>query len=153
MIAIVYIIAKMSSIRDLERLHKWEKRQEVPEIWVEISGHVLRPGKYKMNSNDSLGSVIRKAKPKSFADLSNIDCSAAVFENRSIEIHPYETIRIRVAGCVREILDLEVTPGFRICDLKGKVDLTPDADRTFLRKRRVLQNGEVVEIPPILKSL
>lgn len=147
LIVSVFIIAKQSSFRGLEQLRAWERKEASPEIWVEVGGHVRRPGKYRLRSGVALENAIRKAGPKAFADLSAIDVSEVPKESCYIEIQPCQTIRIRVVGCVKEMLDLELDPGCRISDLKGKVEVTPEADRAFFRKRRILQNGEVVEIP------
>lgn len=137
----------MSSYRRLECLHNWEKVGRKPEVWADIKGHVKRPGKYKLRPGENLGSALRKAAPKPFADLSCIDGSAIPQADRQIEILALQKIRVRVTGCVKEELSLELKPGCRISDLRGRVALSGDAEPKFLKKRRLLKDGETVEIP------
>jgi hypothetical protein len=35
----------------------------------------------------------------------------------------------------------------RVSDLKSKVVLSPDADKSYFRRRRWLKNGEKIEVP------
>lgn len=151
-IAILFTFAKASSSNGLERLRKWERVEPIPEVWIQITGHVKHPGSWKLLPGANLGGILRKAVPKPFADLSKIDPLFVPNEDMSIEIFPAKTIRVRVCGCVKENIELEVEPGFRISDLKGKIELASDADPKFLRKRRMLQNEEVIKIPSHPKS-
>lgn len=147
LIATVFTIAKLTSIRSLERLQKWEKKEAPIEVWIELAGHVKRPGKYKLRPGAPLSVAIRKAGLKPFADLSGVDGALIPEKSLHVEIPKAKTIRVRITGHVKEILDLEVEAGCRISDLKKKIEVAPNADPKFFRKRRMLRDGEVVEIP------
>ncbi len=147
LISTVFTISKLTSARSLERLQKWEKKEPLPEVWIELAGHVKRPGKYKLRPGECLGAALRKAGLKPFADLSGIDIALLPDRCMRFDIPEARTIHIRVEGCVKEILELEVDRGSRISDLKGKIEVTADADPKFFRKRRKLREGELVEIP------
>jgi DNA uptake protein ComE-like DNA-binding protein len=58
-----------------------------------------------------------------------------------------EEILVTVQGAVLEPVRLTMSPGSRICDLKEKVSLTADADRTFFRRKKRLQDGVIIEVP------
>jgi len=152
LIVVSISVAKLSSYRNLELLQAWESEAQKNPVWVEISGHVRHPGRYKLESGKPLATAIRKAGPKPFADLSGIDQRRMLTEDFTLEIHPLEKIKVEVVGCVKEKVELELLPGSAISDLKGKIELTPDADRGFLRKKRKLKNGEVVAIPASSKQ-
>lgn len=147
MISTLYCIAKLTSACSLGELEEWKKR----EIWVEIVGCVKNPGKVNLASGDTLGKAILAAKPKPFADLSSIDAALVLHEDYKVEIQPLSEISVRIGGCVKNSVVLELPIGSRICDLKGLVDLSPDYDPRFFRRKRVLKHQEEIIIPRIHK--
>lgn len=156
------IISKITSFRDLDRIKEIRPAKAAIEILsVEISGCVQKPGVYQLLKGTTLRLALRKARPKPFADLSRVlelnsscylEVDTILEESCRIEIGALEEVRIQVEGFVRETLSLVLPAGSRICDLKNRVELTPEADQTFLRRRRMLKDGEVVKVPGSLEK-
>jgi hypothetical protein len=64
-----------------------------------------------------------------------------------LEIKPLTKIAIFVEGAVQQPGPLTVPINTRVCDLKKYVTLQPEADPVFLKKRRLLKEGETITIP------
>jgi hypothetical protein len=60
--------------------------------------------------------------------------------------HDDSTVTVTVQGCVQPAT-LTLPKGSRLCDLKGKVRLGPNADPRIFKKRRQLKNHEAVYVP------
>ncbi len=56
-------------------------------------------------------------------------------------------ITVHVRGAVLEPAQLKMPVQSRICDLKSKISLASNADRTFFRRKKRLKNGEIIEVP------
>jgi hypothetical protein len=145
LVATVFTISKFTSYRSLDLLDQRRRREEV-QIKIEIGGHVKCPGSYQIVKGQPLSEVLFKAKPKPLADLSVLDLSKSLDEPCSIHIKALEKVAVQVAGCVKEIIFLELPAGSRICDLKGHIELSSEADRGFLRRRRILKDREVIVV-------
>ena len=150
LIVILFSVSKFTSYRSLELLDQRRKKEEI-QIEVEISGHVKRPGRYQISRGQSLNEILSKARPKALADLTMFDRDKSLDESCSIHIQPLKIVKIRVEGCVKENISLEMPAGSRICHLKGQIELSSDADRSFLRRRRILKEGEILVIPSLSK--
>lgn len=140
----LYVIAKCNSYRALDSFKQKPHREN---ICIEISGWVRKPGIYSIEANDSLAKVLRLAKPKPFADLSQIDEKEILKKSCHLIIQRKEKIQIQVEGAVKEKVVLEISAGSRICDLKKIVALTPDANLNFFKSRKLLKDREVLKIP------
>jgi hypothetical protein len=116
-------------------------------VTVEITGNVERPDAYEIASGTPRGEVLRLASPKRFADLRTVNVHLPVTQSMQLQIETLGTLQIQVTGAVQTPQMLEVDPGTRICHLKHKVVLADGADLTFFKKRRLLSDGDVVEIP------
>lgn len=140
LLASLIIIAKISSYKTGKLLGQ---EALIQSVLVEVAGEVQRPGIYTVRKGSSCREVLKKARPKKFADLSKIDLDA---EAPSIlVIQPLETIRVFVAGSGVDVLsEWILKPGARVSDLKSKIRLTEDADLSSLQSRRMLLNGETI---------
>lgn len=126
--------------------------QIIKPVVVAISGAVLKPGDYKVPQGTSIQDVIKKSRPKQFADLSGFEHAQSVQKNMTIFVAELSTIHVHVQGAVLEEMELDLPIGTRLCDLKSKIHLSKDSDRNFLRRRRLLKNGEVILIPTQIKN-
>lgn len=134
------LISKISSYKAGKYLGNEEI---VPSIFVEVTGEVKRPGSYEVRKGASCRDVLKKAKPKRFADLSKIDLDAEA--PNSLAIAPLETIHVYVAGGgVDAPSEWILKPGARVLELKSKIRLTEDADLSPLQSRRMLLDGETI---------
>ncbi len=146
LLTVVFTVSKITSCRSLELLDQKRRREEV-QIAIAVSGCVKRPGTYKIVQGQPLSELLYKARPKPLADLSQLDLNGSLEEPCSIHVQQLEMVEVRVEGCVKENLSLEVAAGSRISDLKGRIELSADADKGFLRRRRILKNHEVLVVP------
>ncbi len=55
-------------------------------------------------------------------------------------------LAVQVEGAVLEVGTHLVKPGTRVCDLKKRLSLLPNADASCLKQRRFLQAGEKIFI-------
>ncbi len=115
-------------------------------VHVTIEGFVDRPGVYDLPKGMPVGEALRKARPKRFADLRNIDLKRPITSS-VLKIEPLCSLQIHVMGEVTAPGTIEVEPGTRICQLKQKIALTPDADLTFFKKRKFVDDGDVIVVP------
>ena len=147
------VIAKKTSFRSLQKLRAEECSFPKQILSIEVLGCVQRPGVYKVPQGVAVRSVLRKARPKPFADLQAIFLDRILDESCSIYLPVLEKISIAVSGAVKENILIVLPAGSRFSDLKGKVVLSEDADITIFKQRRLLKNGESVVIPVRDKKL
>ena len=143
------IIAKKTSFRSLGRLHQVMQPLPVSSIIVDITGDVKKTGKMNVSQGSTIRSVIRKARLKSTADLTNIDLDRVLDASCDLHIPAFEKIVVEVCGCVKEKVSIELPAGSRICDMKGCVVLSENADPSFFRRRKILRNNEIIRVPAL----
>jgi hypothetical protein len=119
----------------------------VEMILVTIEGAVSKPGTYEFPVGSRMGDVLKKARPKPFANLKNLSLAERVDQPLNLKIEELAEISVQIIGAVTESVELVLPMGVRICDLKSKISLRPEADKQFFKKRRRLRDGEVLEIP------
>lgn len=141
-------IAKINAFRAEEALAQFEEEassaiEEVVEI--EIEGAVNKPGTYTVPVGTPMKKVVKKARPKVGTDLQKLPLTAVA--PMKITIEELQEITITVTGAIGEPKELVLPIGSRICDLKSKITLTGETDKTFFRRRRLLKNGEIIEVP------
>lgn len=149
------LILILASLLVISRFHEHRKKQYLTScssaierlIDIEISGEVLRPGVYSALPGVRLGDLVKKSRPKRFADLQGFDLDSPVEVPLNLVIPKLAEITVKVEGAVAEEVELTMPSGSRVCDLKSKIHLDKGADSAYLKRRRFLQNGEVVVIP------
>ena len=114
---------------------------------VSIVGEVSKPGVYRALLGSRLGDLVKKSKPKRFADLQMIDLDSPVEKSLNIEIAQLKELSVRIEGAVLEPIELKVAPGSRVCDLKSKIQCSENADLKYFKRRRLLKNGELILVP------
>lgn len=121
--------------------------KEQVKISVRVEGFVERPGIYEMVQGALVGDALKKAHPKRFADLRNIDLKAKIAASIDLKIEPLQSIAVHVRGAVKKPQTLELPPGTRLCQIKKIVELTEEGNEQFFKKRQQLSDGEIVEVP------
>lgn len=119
----------------------------IEPVEVSISGSVSRPGVYSVHAGTRIGDLIKKCRPKQFADLRGIDLDGLIENSIHLAIPELTEITVRITGAVSGEVEFTVPVRSRICDLKSKVQLDDCADVDFFKRRRVLKSEEVIVIP------
>jgi hypothetical protein len=58
-----------------------------------------------------------------------------------------DRVTVTIIGAVRQETSVNLSAGSRICDLQNHIDLADDADLRFFKRRKLLQNHDVVQVP------
>jgi hypothetical protein len=136
------------SLFAIAKIHSslFAKIEETPSlVEVSIEGLVAKPGNYLVEKGSPLQYVLQRAKPKPWADLRSIDPKTRVKESLHLIVGKLAELKISLEGAVLEPGDAQVPCGTRLCDLKKYS--SPKADPAFFKKRRLLKDGEVVQVP------
>jgi hypothetical protein len=139
------LVAKINSSRAAAAIDAGEFVQE--EILVTIDGAVKKPGAYAVWSGATLEQVLRKAKPTAEADLRTLPLKEILNGPKHIVVEPLKEITVFVTGAIAEPAEISLPPRSRICDLKNKVIFTPETEKTFFRRRKLLRNGDKIVVP------
>lgn len=114
---------------------------------VKIEGQVQKPGTYSMPLHSSLKDLLEQAQPLSTADLSHLKWRCKLRDGQTIHIPERRWISIQISGAVQEPGPLKILSGMRCYELADQLQFLPEADVNSIRKkRRFLQDGDVVEI-------
>ena len=149
------LLVLMASLLLLSRLHEHRAASQLKFfadkmeklVTVTISGAVLNPGKFATSPEALLRDVIKKSKPKFFANLRPFGFEESVEQDRVIEIAELTMIQVYVSGAIIKPVEMEVPITTRLCDLKSKIQLTKNADQKFMKRRRVLRDGDKIIVP------
>jgi DNA uptake protein ComE-like DNA-binding protein len=139
------LIAKVNVYRASSTLPLQELQAK--DILVSISGAVKKPGAYRVAAGTPLEAVLKKAKPLPHAKLEGLPFQEPVESAKEIFVEELSEIVVFVSGAVQEPGELTLPAKSRVSDLKSKVVLSPDADKSYFRRRRWLKNGEKIEVP------
>jgi hypothetical protein len=145
----------LASLLTITHFHEHRKKiqltthlsEAASPVEIAISGEVARPGTFSALPGARLGDLIKKSRPKPFADLQGIDLDSPVEKALEISIPRLSEISVRIEGAVVAPTELTLPAGSRICDLKPKIECAKDADLRFFKRRRLLKNGDLVHIP------
>lgn len=81
------------------------------------------------------------------AKVSAYRAGVALEEAEELVVEELTELKVLVRGAVVDPGSITMPLGARICDLKSKVILKDEADKTFFKRRRLLRNGEIIEVP------
>lgn len=137
------VIAKVNAYRAASTLSA--KELQIEEILVTVSGAVAKPGEYRVPAGTLVEAVLRKARPKPYANLK--DLPTTVEAPLNLFVDELREITVFVQGAVQEPMQLTLPAKSRVSDLKSKVVLSAEADKRFFRRRRMLKEGEKIEVP------
>jgi hypothetical protein len=113
-------------------------------ISVTIGGAVSKPGVYEVLPGTSLGAVLKKSKPKRNADLKSIDLNQRIEGPGEWVIQEKTAILVRVMQDGKLFKELEFPLGTRCSSLKSKIYDDLELPIEFLKKRRLLKDGEEI---------
>ncbi|MGB7977629.1 MAG: SLBB domain-containing protein [Chlamydiales bacterium] len=144
-IASFLLIAKINGRKAASALAAASFERE--EILVAIEGAVKKPGEYLVEAGTTVGQALRKARPLPDANLKALPLNEIIDAPLRLCVEELQEIAVTVTGAVEEPVLLRLPPKSRISDLKSKVALTKEADKTFFRRRKILRNGDKIEVP------
>lgn len=143
--ASLVLIAQVNASRALSTLALDDAKEA--DVLVTVEGAVGKPGEYLVPSGTTVEQALRKAKPKPWANLQSLPLTKIIEEPLHIAVEELTEITVFVRGAVTEPLELTLPAQARVSDLKSKVSLSKDADKTFFRRKRMLKNREIIEVP------
>lgn len=154
-ILVTSLLVLLASLVAIARFHEHRKAAQLTilaqtiekPVTLSIEGAILKPGRYTVLPGTRLGDALKKSRPKRFADLRALDLEQPVNTDLTLQISELASVRIQVTGAVEHPVELELPAGARLCDLKSKIQWTSLADTGFLKSRRLLKDGETIEIP------
>ncbi|MBU6383107.1 MAG: SLBB domain-containing protein [Verrucomicrobia bacterium] len=117
------------------------------QILVTIDGAVKKAGSFWVEEGVSVKEALRKAKPSPWADLKSVPLEQLIVQETHVHVPVLKEVRVHVSGAIAEMVDLVLPAGSRISDLKSKIGFTPETDRSFFRRRKLLRDGEKIEVP------
>jgi len=110
----------------------------VVAIDVVIDGHVKKPGVFSVIPGTPIGSVIKKAAPKKYANFREISMLDPILVPMKIDIKTLSDLRVRVIGELENPGEFQLEIGSRISDLKKIITLTEETDENFLSQDDIL---------------
>lgn len=154
------LILIFASLLLISHFHQHRKKllisavEESVECHIDIGiiGEVSRPGVYSVVPGTRIGDLIKKSRPKRYADLSFIDLDSPAVVACELIVPQLKELTVQIEGAVAEPLTLTMPIGSRISDLKSKIQSEKDADLGFFKRRRLLKNREIITIPRISES-
>lgn len=114
-------------------------------VEVYIHGEVVRPGKYLLEKGTTVKEVLRRAKCKKFADISEVKLDEKIDLPREVVVKKLTTITAKIIGTSSGDLECKMPVGSRYCDL-SKFWFAREMDPKFLKSRRKLSPEEVIFI-------
>lgn len=121
------------------------------EIVVAVSGAVALPGLYTVPKEYALPTLLSLSQPLPDADLSkdlklshptsaDVDCWALHIPSQSF-------VTVVLAGAVAKPGFYRFPKGSRISDIAAIVPLAPHAASSWLKRRRLIRDGETIIVP------
>lgn len=123
------------------------QQQALDEIEVKVEGAVEKPDFYIVPKGSVMEAVLEKARPTEEADLSPLKLKSELRDGQKIKVLKKEMITIVIEGAVKYPGPLVIEKGKKLEDLLGIVELTPEANDKVLKRKRKLQDQEVVKVP------
>jgi hypothetical protein len=139
----LFVVAKIQA----RQCSKGTDSVPIALVTIQIAGFVEHPGVFEVARGAPLEEVLRKARPKRFANLRGLDLMSPLLHSMELTIEPLQSLRVQVKGAVEKSESIEVALGTRICHLKKIISLAESADLTFFKKRRLLSDGDVIDVP------
>lgn len=113
-------------------------------IAVTIQGAVSKPGVYLVSSGTPIEKIIKKSRPKKYANLKSLDLTQKIEAPIELTIEEKTEITVSILQDQKPCLLLTLPIGVRFCDLKSKIDVDPSLSQTLFKSRRLLQDGEEI---------
>ena len=139
------VIAKVNVYRASAVLSLVDERME--NILVHVEGAVAKPGSYLVPAGTTVEMVLRKCRPKPWADIQILPLRQMIEAPMSLHVDELTEITVTVIGAVLAPLKVVLPAKSRLCDLKRMVVLSEEADKSYFRRRKWLKNGDVIDVP------
>ncbi len=123
-LASLLLISQFHEHRKKLQLAAFSEKIERP-ISIAISGEVSCPGVFSVEPGTRVGDLVKKCRPKRYADLSGIDLDRPVEIACEMLIPQLTAITVKIEGAVAELIELTLPIGSRVSDLKSKVQCEP----------------------------
>lgn len=117
-----------------------------PMFDVFIEGEVEFPGKYTVKRGAKVEELLLLAKPKYSADLRRLKKEAVLRKGQKIKILGYKMVKIFFKFKGGVVQELSVKKGTKWEDLRELYSFPLDTDFSFLKKKKVLKEGELIKI-------
>jgi protein involved in polysaccharide export with SLBB domain len=114
---------------------------------VIVKGAVAREGVYTISPEMTMGDLLAICEVCSNADLRRFKLDNPIKKGRVLHVRERKVIYVEVSGAISNPGIIEMYPGNRYADLKGKVALLSNADTSIFKKRGVLKDKQKIEIP------
>ena len=114
---------------------------------VTIEGEVQKPNTYFVLPGTPLLNVVKKAKPLPSSKYQKISENILVDQPHQLYFEKIPEIQVQIEGAVLKKAVLTLPVESRICDLADKIQLSSDADPRFLKRKKMLFDGEIITIP------
>lgn len=114
---------------------------------VLIKGAVEHPGIYHIHSEIRMKDLLAMAEVDSNADLRRFSLEAIIKKGRIINVPSKAMIEVRLRGAVDGDQILTVPKNSKLEDLIEIGNFAPETDLAFLKKKRKLKSGEVIQVP------
>jgi len=125
-----------------------ENITEVPVLLIRVEGQVAKPGLHRLPLTAKLKQLLDEVQPLPTADLSQLNYRKRLRDGQTVIIPERKKITIQISGAVQSPGNLEILSGTRCCELADQIQALPDADlKAMKRKRRYIQDGDLVEVP------
>jgi DNA uptake protein ComE-like DNA-binding protein len=115
-------------------------------IQVTIKGAVTHAGIHELKRGARLKDLLDIAIPAADADLKKLKLNSKLRDGQVVKIIALEWITIYLKGAVEQEGPLKILKGTKMEDLTDKIAFLPEADRTKLKKKRLLKNDEVIHV-------
>lgn len=119
----------------------------IENIEVTVQGAVRYPGVYSMQKGDAFAKLLGRVEPLPDADLQKYKPGARLNKDRVITIPHKGLITVYLEGAVKKPESIQLNCGTRICDLAALGVLLEEADKKFVKKRKKLKDGEIINVP------
>lgn len=117
-------------------------------ITVKVRGAVAKPGIYTVPVKASMPALLALADPLPHGALSDdLKITKNLAGERILSIPRQDHLDVYLSGAIAEENWYSLPKNSKICDISNHIPLSSDADSKFLKRRRLLKNGEHLVIP------
>ncbi len=143
LLSLVTLIWRRDKLPPIEAQH--ELTTEL--VQVTVQGAVERTGVFEMRKGCKFKELWELCRPLPDANLTRFKPNQFIRDGQVVIVPLKEYITVYLKGAVTPQGALRVMKGMQVRELKGLVELFPDADREKLNKSRRLKDQETIHIP------
>ncbi len=121
--------------------------QPLSKIEVAVKGHVDKPGIYTVLPHTTVKDMLALAEVRPNADLRRWRLERPIKRSCDINVKQRSMIQVHLKGAVKSPGPLLIPKGSRLEDLISLADLSENANRDSLRRKRKLHPDEIIIVP------